>query len=96
MRPEPVGDLQFVKASHRSPYGLIVSDWQKQRDVFRWNITVPVNTTATVYVPTKSAGSVRESGKPATGVQGVQFLRTEQGRAVYKVGSGQYSFQSSE
>ena len=23
MRPEPAGDLQFVKASHRSPYGLI-------------------------------------------------------------------------
>jgi hypothetical protein len=37
MRPEPVGDLQFVKASHRSPYGLIASDWQKQGDVFRWN-----------------------------------------------------------
>ena len=41
MRPEPVGDLQFVKASHRSPYGLIVSDWQKQDGGFRWNITVP-------------------------------------------------------
>ena len=44
MRPEPVGDLQFVKASHRSPYGLIASDWQKKDGVFRWNITVPANT----------------------------------------------------
>ncbi len=31
MRPEPVGDLRFAKASHRSPYGLIASDWQKER-----------------------------------------------------------------
>ena len=60
MRPEPVGDLQFVKASHRSPYGLIASDWQKKDGVFRWNITVPANTTATVYVPAKSAESVTE------------------------------------
>jgi alpha-L-rhamnosidase len=96
MRPEPVGDLQFVKASHRSPYGLIASDWQKLNGVFRWNITVPANTTATVLVPAKSAESVNESGKPAVRAQGVQFLRAEQGRAVFKVGSGQYSFQSSE
>jgi alpha-L-rhamnosidase len=95
MRPEPVGDLQFVKASHRSPYGLIASDWQKQNGVFRWSITVPVNTTAIVYVPAKTAESVTESGKPAAQARGVQFISTEQGRAVFKVGSGQYSFQSS-
>ena len=94
MRPEPVGDLQFAKASHRSPYGLIVSDWQKQNGVFRWNITVPVNTTATVYVPTKAAESVSESGKPAVQAQGVKLLRMENGRAVFEVGSGSYSFHS--
>jgi alpha-L-rhamnosidase len=96
MRPEPVGDLQFVKASHRSPYGLIASDWQKLNGVFRWSITVPVNTTAIVYVPAKIAESVTESGKPAAQARGVQFISTEQGRAVFKVGSGQYSFQSSD
>jgi alpha-L-rhamnosidase len=94
MQPEPVRDLQFVKASHRSPYGLIVSDWQKQNGVFRWNITVPVNTTATVYVPTKAAESVSESGKPAVQAQGVKLLRMENGRAVFEVGSGSYSFHS--
>jgi alpha-L-rhamnosidase len=96
MRPEPVGDLQFVKASHHSPYGAITSEWQKQGDVFRWNITVPVNSTATVYVPARAEGSVSEGGKPAVRAKGVQFLRTEPGRAVFEVGSGQYSFRSSE
>jgi alpha-L-rhamnosidase len=96
MRPEPVGDLQFVKASHRSPYGLIASDWRREGDVFRWNISVPANTTATVYVPAKRVESVTEGGKAADRAAGVQFLRTEQGRAVLKVGSGEYSFQSSK
>ena len=95
MRPEPVGDLQFVKATHRSPYGLIASDWQKQNGVFRWKITVPANTTATVYVPAKGAESVTESGKPAEQAQGVKLLRMEKGRAVFEVGSGSYNFAGS-
>jgi alpha-L-rhamnosidase len=94
MRPEPVGDLRFVKASHRSPYGLIVSDWQKQDGVFRWKVTIPANATATLYVPATSAEGVTESGKPIVQARGVQLLRMEQGRAVVRVGSGKYAFQS--
>jgi len=94
MRPEPVGDLQFVKASHRSPYGLIASDWQKQGDRLRWKITVPVNTTATAYVPAKTADTVTETGKAAGRAEGVKLLRQENGRAVFSVGSGSYSFES--
>ncbi len=59
-------------------------------------ITVPVNTTATVYVPATSAESVTESGKPAIQARGVRFLRLEQGRAVFEVDSGNYSFESRE
>ena len=94
MRPEPVEGLAFARASHRSPYGLITSDWQKKDGVFHWNITVPVNTSATVFVPAKAAEGVTESGKPASQQPGVQFLRMEQGRAVFRVGSGSYRFQS--
>jgi alpha-L-rhamnosidase len=94
MRPEPVGDLRFVKASHRSPYGLIASDWQKQEGVFRWKITIPANTTATVCVPTASAESVTESGKPVVQARGVKLLKAENGRAIFSVASGNYSFES--
>jgi alpha-L-rhamnosidase len=94
MRPEPVEGLAFARASHRSPYGLITSDWVKKDGVFRWNITVPANATATVFVPATSAGGVNESGKPAAQAPGVQFVSMEQGRAVFRVGSGSYSFQS--
>jgi len=94
MRPEPVGDLQFVKATHRSPYGLIASDWQRRDGAFEWNITVPANTTATAYVPAKDADNVREGDQPASGARGVRFLRTEPGRAVFELVSGHYRFQS--
>jgi alpha-L-rhamnosidase len=94
MRPEPVGDLRFAKASHRSPYGMIFSDWQRQEGVFRWKVTIPVNTTATVYVPAKTAESVTENGLPITRAQGVKLLKMENGRAVFSLGSGNYRFES--
>jgi len=46
-------------------------------------------------VPAKSAESVTENGKPAVQARGVHFLRMEQGRAVFRVGSGNYTIQSS-
>jgi alpha-L-rhamnosidase len=94
MRPEPVGDLRFVRASHRSPYGLIASDWQKQEGVFRWKVTLPPNTTATVYVPAASAEGVTENGKSVAQARGVKLVKMENGRAVFSVGSGNYSFES--
>ena len=94
MHPTPVGDLTFVKASHKSPYGEVVSDWKRDGDRFTWSVTVPVNTTATVYVPAKDAASVSESDRPAGETPGIKYLRMEGGTAVYQIGSGSYHFVS--
>jgi alpha-L-rhamnosidase len=58
------------------------------------DVTIPGNTTATVFVPAKDAAAVTESGKPADKADGVKFLRMENNVAVYAVGSGTYQFQS--
>jgi len=92
MKPHPVGDLNFARATHRSPYGLIVSDWKRADGAFDWQITVPPNTTATIYIPTADAASVTESGKPIKQVKGVTFLRQEAGAAIYTIGAGTYRF----
>ena len=56
------------------------------------DVTIPPNTTATVYVPAKDSKSVTESGKQAAKAEGVKFLRMEKDRAVYEVSSGCYRF----
>jgi alpha-L-rhamnosidase len=94
MRPTPVGDLMFVRASHKSPYGKIVSDWKRDGDRFTWNLAVPANTQATVFVPAKEAASVKESGRPADQAPGVKYLRMEASAAVFEIGSGSYHFVS--
>ena len=62
--------------------------------MFQWNITVPPNTTATIYVPAKNAHDVTEGDTPAAEARGVKFLKMEEGRAVFSVGSGSYNFAS--
>jgi alpha-L-rhamnosidase len=51
MQPSFVKGLAEVNASYHSMYGLIRSHWKKELGKFTWNITVPANTTATVYLP---------------------------------------------
>ena len=94
MRPYPVSGLDYVKASHHSIHGLIKSNWQKKNGVFLWEIEIPANSTATVYIPATDKSQVTESGQTASSAKGVKFVKMEGEYAVYKVGSGNYSFQS--
>jgi alpha-L-rhamnosidase len=92
MHPRVVPGLTFAKASLDSPQGKIASSWQAQEGEFHWDIVVPPNATATVYVPAQDPETVRESGNPAGHAEGVKFLRMENDAAVYEVGSGSYAF----
>jgi alpha-L-rhamnosidase len=57
-------------------------------------VSIPANTTATVYLPTPEAASITEGGKGLAQAQGVKFLRTEGERAVLAVELGIYRFAS--
>lgn len=92
IKPAVVGDLLWVKASYDSVRGPISSAWQRSEGRLTMTLTIPANTTATVYVPTMRPNSVMENGTAASTARGVKFLRTENGCAVFEVGSGTYSF----
>ena len=89
----PSGEV-FTSPVEDSVNGKIVSNWQLQDGTFSLNVIIPVNTTATVYIPAESAKSVTESGRRATGAKGVKFLHMKQGTAVFTIGSGNYQFES--
>jgi len=61
IEPEPVGDLKWVKSSFESIYGTIVSDWNIENGKFTIRLQIPVNTTATLRMPYKSAQSIKLS-----------------------------------
>jgi alpha-L-rhamnosidase len=92
IKPAVVGDLAWAKCSYPSVHGTIESNWRREGEKLRLEVSIPANTTATVYVPTTQPGAVTESGRPAARAAGVKFLRAEKDAAVYEVGSGSYDF----
>jgi alpha-L-rhamnosidase len=91
--PGVVDEVDWVRATHDSPYGTIAVAWRKQsNNSLKLDVIVPPNTSAEIHVPAKSAAIVSESGQPASSAPGVQFLRMENARAVFSVVAGKYSF----
>ena len=94
MKPELGEGITWAKGHYDSIHGRIGSDWKIENKTFHWNITVPANTSATVYLPAMDAAAVTESGKVVSQADGVEFLRMEKDRAVYQVSAGSYGFVS--
>jgi alpha-L-rhamnosidase len=92
IRPFVPADLAWAGAEYRSAHGLIRSRWEKRGDTLALDITVPANTTATVWLPTGDATAARESGQPLDQSGGVKVLRTENGATVCEVAAGSYEF----
>lgn len=85
IRPDPVGDVQSVKAEFVSPYGLIKTKWMKTGDKFDMITVIPANSTAVFYLPAKPGASVMMNGKKVV-------AEYKDGKAVVKTGSGLYKF----
>lgn len=94
IKPIPVGDLKWVKGSYETVSGLISVEWKRDNSTFTLNVTIPANTTATVYVPAIKEKDVTENGMRTAKSEGIKFLRMEDGKAVYEVGAGVYNFTS--
>ncbi len=95
MHPDLTEQLSMAKATYNSLYGDIISAWKKEGTQFSWKIKVPVNTTATISIPAISSDQVKEGGKNIADVQGVKFVKMTDGKAIYNIESGSYSFSSS-
>jgi alpha-L-rhamnosidase len=89
------GALDWVRASHVTPYGKVVSNWKLAGDTLTMEIAVPPNTTATAHVPARSADAVTESGKPLSEAEAVTFVKMENDHVVCGLQSGSYCFESS-
>ena len=75
-------------------HGRIVTAWKVDGQWLSLDVTIPANTSAVLYLPTKVMSAVTESGKRIANAEGVKFLRIENENAVYSVESGNYSFRS--
>ena len=62
LKPYPIEGLDFVNCSYNSVSGLIESNWKRDGNRFEWHITIPANTEAEVWIPTKKGYIVKTLG----------------------------------
>lgn len=90
----PTGQVAITHAgaTYNSVHGRISSKWIKG-DELRYEAEIPANTTATLYLPAETNNDeFFESGRPAAEAEGVTFEGFADGKAVFTLGSGKYSF----
>jgi len=52
IRPQPVSDLDWVRATHRSPHGPVRSAWKRTDRGLELDVELPAGTTGRVHLPT--------------------------------------------
>jgi alpha-L-rhamnosidase len=101
IKPHPVGDLSHVSASIETPLGKVSSSWKIEGGDFFIEVSIPVNSQGTIYIPNMGVKNpiIEESDatvwKDETFVKGAPgILRGEwtKGYTIFWVGSGKYSF----
>ena len=86
------GGLSSARASIRTPYGTLASDWHYEGGKFTLVVEVPVNTTAEVVIQTTDPHKVLEGDAPLESAEGVRVLSFDKGRLTLGVASGRYQF----
>ncbi|WP_162463272.1 alpha-L-rhamnosidase [Paenibacillus psychroresistens] len=94
IKPYVLGDLIYAEGRINTVRGWIESKWEREENVIRLEITVPVNTTATVYVPKLGSRALEESGNSIEHADGVSFLGEIAGFWIVHVQSGAYYFKA--
>lgn len=96
VRPVIPKTMNFAEVTRETIKGRIAVRWEKKNGKTEINVTIPVNTTARVYVPANTVNDVTESGQPAKQSKAVEFVDMDGNDAVFTVGSGNYHFLTSK
>jgi alpha-L-rhamnosidase len=93
IKPHPGSTMNNVKASYKSLYGTIFSDWEIKDQTIYLKVAIPPNTSADVYIPS-TGDDLYINGE----LKDFQEIITQSGLKYHflkvKIGSGDYVFKS--
>ncbi|MDX1936764.1 MAG: family 78 glycoside hydrolase catalytic domain [Flavihumibacter sp.] len=96
IQPQPGGSFSFVNATLNTYYGKTSSAWKLEGGQLYMDVEVPANTQATVYIPTKDAATITESGQPLNTQKNITITGGAKGYTAVQLGSGLYHFVSKQ
>ncbi|HEV2441537.1 MAG TPA: family 78 glycoside hydrolase catalytic domain [Steroidobacteraceae bacterium] len=94
--PQAVDGIQAASARYPSVLGEVTVAWRKEGGHLYLEARIPPGAAATLEMPARMAGEVRESGKPLEQARGIGGIRQAGHAAVIIVGSGHYAFSAPE
>ncbi len=62
IRPRPGGGVDWARATHKTMYGEIRSSWILENSTLKMEVTVPANTSATIFIPKEGSFEIRKVG----------------------------------
>lgn len=102
IQPQMVRDLNWASGSLETPYGPVLSRWERTPERISLEVVIPAGCRATVYLPKlpymrqvtleESGRPVWKSGQYQPGVEGVRKAEERRQDLVVEIGSGHYRF----
>ena len=102
IEPHPLGDLTHARAAITTVRGQVSSHWRRTDHSFSLEVTIPVNSTARISLPTLGLSNVSISENGNTiwqnnaylpGREGIKSARTRPDYIDVEIGSGTYHFE---
>jgi alpha-L-rhamnosidase len=92
IKPYIGGKLTHAAATLNTYYGKLHSGWKLENGKLTFDVEVPANTTATVYIPATNDSAVTLNGQPLTSVKEIKVVSTGKEYVEVNIGSGKYQF----
>jgi len=96
LQPHPTTRLDYARAWFNSPFGLILSGWERKGDKVIVNVKVPANAYARIILPVNTLSKVTSNGQPPEKIPGLSDVRVVGNNIIFETGSGEYQFEYSE
>lgn len=90
IKPQPVGDLSFVKGHYDSLYGRIESDWKIEKKEFVLRVNIPINSSASIVLPSNKIESLLIDGQRNSPL--VDIVGLVENKIHLELSSGEYIF----
>jgi alpha-L-rhamnosidase len=94
IRPRGGIQIQHARVEYDSIRGKIASAWRLDGEKLHLDVTIPANSSASVYLPTLEYESVKVDGRPiADAGPDVLLIDLKDGEALLDVRAGTYAFE---
>ncbi len=92
IHPTMDSTLTYARSIQESPYGRIESKWNFSDNQFSLDVTIPVNTTATVTLPHAAGQMITENSRDIDQSDAIKSVEESGDNVIVEIGSGDYAF----